>query len=262
MIFTLGRIALGLLPIASALYYDCGPIPEPEPIDVFELPLPPVSPSSQPGACTLEINPRGTGCINGATEAYQGNFLPDDKHVVASVNYTGSEPGSLYDGEHVIIIKIDGETFSNGDPWKCITCGTGFVGSTTQVLDYPQAFYDGKRILANVYIVQSDELLASDLSTPNNTHVYPLHFSTTVNGSGPGAPIRELRVHPDQVHLGFNLFSFEGGILGQNAYNARLTFNPNPSIGEPKVPRYDLTHVVQFANKNNVPQLRVERLDG
>lgn len=258
MLLSLARVGLGLIPIVQALYFDCGPIPDPEPIEVFELPLPPVSPSDDVGSCTTEVNPRGTGCINGATEAYSGSFLPDDIHVISSVNYTGSTTDSIYSGEHVIIIKTNGETFPNGDPWKCITCGTGFVGSTTQVLDYPQAFTDGKRLLANTFIVESDELFASEASTPNNTHVYPLHFSTSVNGSGPGAPIRELRVHPDQVHLGFNLFSFEGGQLGQNAFNARLEFNPSPGVGEPRSPRYDLTHVWQFANKDNTPQIRVE----
>ncbi len=36
--------------------------PKPEPISVRELPLPPVAPSDEPGACTAAINPHGTGC--------------------------------------------------------------------------------------------------------------------------------------------------------------------------------------------------------
>ncbi len=41
---------------------DIPPPPEAEPIEVTELPLPPVTLDEREGGCTLEINPRDTGC--------------------------------------------------------------------------------------------------------------------------------------------------------------------------------------------------------
>jgi hypothetical protein len=35
--------------------------PDPEPIEVIELPLPPVTPDETEGGCTRNINPHGTG---------------------------------------------------------------------------------------------------------------------------------------------------------------------------------------------------------
>jgi len=55
--------------------------------------------------------------------------------------------------------------------------------------------------------------------------------------------MRELRLHPDNVHLGFNSFTFANGVLGQNAYIGRLEFDAAPSTGEPLAPRYELTQV-------------------
>jgi len=65
--------------------------PIPEPIDVVELPLPPVAPTTAEGACTGEINPRRTGCIAVAVGDFQaGDFHPDWKHVVANVEFVGA----------------------------------------------------------------------------------------------------------------------------------------------------------------------------
>ncbi|OBT50383.1 hypothetical protein VE04_08934, partial [Pseudogymnoascus sp. 24MN13] len=69
----------------QSIYSASPPAPTaPEDITVIELPLPPVAPSNAIGSCTKVINSRGTGCIGKVTGLGSGNFLPDNKHVVAS----------------------------------------------------------------------------------------------------------------------------------------------------------------------------------
>lgn len=88
-----------------------------------------------------------------------GNFLPDDKNVIALVNFTGapSSPdlASIYLGLQLILVKGDGTTFPNGDPWKCVTCGVPPENmiNTTPLPTYPQAFHDGFRVLVGYSIV-------------------------------------------------------------------------------------------------------------
>ncbi|OTB20761.1 hypothetical protein K445DRAFT_372322 [Daldinia sp. EC12] len=221
--------------------------PKPEPIDIIELPLPPVSDGSE-GSCTTEIDPLGTGCIlrhGGLIQS--GSFLPDGKHVIASVNYTGApDPESIYTGGQLILIKSDGTTFPSGSPFKCITCGIpqdNAVGRA-DILDYPQAFRDGKRILSGTSIIDCGKFdLNSDECVPESTYIYPIRWNTAVDGSGEGGVIRELRLHPDNMHIGFNSFTYTSGRLGQNGYVGRLQFNPSPTTGLPLAPRYDLVNV-------------------
>ena len=78
--------------------------------------------------------------------------------------------------------------------------------------------------------------------------IYPIRLENKEDGSGPGASLRELRLHPDGLHLGFNAFSFVGGRLGQTAYIGRLQFNAG--TGSPSGPRYDLVHVNQLYDPN------------
>ncbi|KAI1804331.1 hypothetical protein F4811DRAFT_561900 [Daldinia bambusicola] len=221
--------------------------PAPESIDITELPLPPVSDGSK-GSCTSEIDPLGTGCVlrhGGLIQS--GSFLPDGNHVIASVNYTGaSDPESIYTGAQIILIKSDGTTFPSGSPFKCITCGIprGNAVARTDVLDYPQAFRDGKRILAGTSIIDCGESdLSSDACVPESTYIYPIRWNTATDGSGEGGVIRELRLHPDNIHIGFNSFTYTSGRLGQNGYVGRLEFNPSPTTGLPLAPRYDLVNV-------------------
>ncbi|KAI2785536.1 hypothetical protein F4815DRAFT_490609 [Daldinia loculata] len=216
--------------------------PEPEPIDVIELPLPPVSDSTK-GSCTSE-----SGCIlrhGGLIQS--GSFLPDGNHVIARVNYTGApDSGSIYAGDQIILIKSDGTTFPNGSPFKCVTCGIpqdNAVGRAND-LDYPQAFRDGKRILAGTNIIDCGEFdLSSDQCVPESTFIYPIRWNTAVDGSGEGGILRELRLHPDNIHIGFNSFASTAGKLGQYGYVGRLEFNPSPTTGLPMAPRYDLANV-------------------
>ncbi|KAM0327929.1 hypothetical protein ACHAQA_005328 [Verticillium albo-atrum] len=197
-----------------------------------------------------------------------GDFLPDNKHVIAMVTFTGApaspDPASIYDGEQIILVKTDGETFPNGDAWKCITCGIPpehRVGMT-HMLDYPQSFDDGKRVLAGDNVITCGEL---DLVSPecnwNNTFVHPIRWETTAEGSTndtKGGAMRELRIHPDNVHIGFSSFYQENGQLGQHAYFGRLVFNPEPDIGLPRAPRYDVHNVTKMFNPDAIAPITVE----
>lgn len=244
-------------PITHITGSDFPQPPEPEPITVTRLPLPPISPNDQEGSCSRQINPRGTGCIGKVADLHSGNFLPDNNHIVAIANFTGApatpDPASIYRGQNLILIKSNGATFSNGDSWKCITCGVSEYNSRGRnaAMNYPQAFRDGKRVLVGANIVECDEGLASDSCTPETTRIYPLRWNTRLDNAGPGAPMRELRIHPDNVHLGFSQFHVtEDGGFDQFCYFGRLKWNPNPEVGEPLAPRYDVVNVSIFFNDN------------
>ncbi|WAO91157.1 Hypothetical protein NCS54_00861200 [Fusarium falciforme] len=218
--------------------------PGPEPIQVVELPLPPVA-DKTPGACTSEINPSGTGCINRAVGEFQaGDFTPDGNHVIVNVEFVGAPAGiaSIYDGEHAILVKANGKTFPNGDPWKCLTCGV--PAQNAQGLypefDYPHVFRSGTKALWGHNIIECDAKLESEQCTSENTRIYPLYWPNRADGSGIGGTPRELRIHPDDVHIGFSSFTAQGGQL---SFIGRLKFNPKPTTGDPLVPRYDIVNV-------------------
>ncbi|BCS23936.1 TolB family protein [Aspergillus puulaauensis] len=219
--------------------------PDPEPIHIVELPLPPVAPSDKPGSCTPELNPNGTGCIAVESNLQGGGFLPDGNHVLATVNFTGAaaspDPSSIYAGMQLIIVRTNGTTFPNGDPWKCITCGTpdDHNQGNEELAEYPQSFKDGRRAIAGKSIVDCGKAqLASPQCTPDKVHVYPIWWE--------GGTIRELRLHPDNVHLGFNSFTQENGALGQFGYFGRLRFNPSPTTGKPLTARYEVVNVTRL----------------
>lgn len=231
--------------------------PKPEPIVVTELPLPPVVPNTTPGSCTAEINSHRTGCLDRTSQVQSGNFLPDGNHIVASANFTGApsspNPASVYTGVHLILVKTDNTSFPNGDPWKCMTCGVpkNNTAGSTELSPYPQAFKDGKRVLIGTNIVScGEELLASEKCTPEKVHIYPIRWDNKADGSGPGGTIRELRIHPDNVHIGFNSFGISSGKIDEHGYFGRLRFNPSPSTGTPRTPRYDIINVTVLFNPN------------
>lgn len=242
---------------------DIPPPPEPEPIDIVELPLLPVSGTIE-GACTQELDALGTGCILQRGGLVQiGSFLPDGIHVIARVNYTGaSDSSSIYKGDQIILIKSDGTTFSSGSPFKCVTCGVppDNAQGRTDALDYPQAFRDGKRILAGTNVLDCGDFdLASDECGPESTHIYPIRWNIAVDGEGESGSMRELRLHPDNVHIGFNSFTATAGRLGQNGYFGRLVFIPAPTMGLPLVPRYDFANVsILLSNDARSQPLLVE----
>ncbi|KAH6666841.1 hypothetical protein B0J14DRAFT_189308 [Halenospora varia] len=235
--------------------------PQPEPIEVAELPLPPVTQDESEGGCTAAINPRETGCISRTPGLQSGNFLPDGKHVLASLNFAGAPASGIFTGPQLIIVKTDGSTFPNGDPWKCLTCG---IPSSQQVgrsptMDYPQAFTEGTRVLFGTNILDCGSYqLASEDCTPQRSHIFPIRWNINADGSGEGGAMRELRRHPDDVHLGFSAMSFSKAGISQLGYFARLQFNPNPTTGLPLSPRYDLVNVTTLFNPEGPQPISVE----
>lgn len=248
---------------SQTLKDDVPPPPNPEPITVTRLPLPPVAPDSKPGSCSTKINPRGTGCVGEVNDLQSGNFLPDNNHVVAITNFTGApaapDPSSIYDGQHVVVLKADGETFPNGDAWKCITCGVPEENSQGRgpALDYPQSFVDGKRILAGTNVIECDDSLASEACTADKTRIIPLRWNVNVTGEGAGGDMRELRIHPDNFHVGFSSFNVIDGKFGQYSYFGRIVLNPEPEAGVPLVPRYDVVNVTILNSPDSLP-IRVD----
>ncbi|SPO05502.1 uncharacterized protein DNG_08189 [Cephalotrichum gorgonifer] len=238
------------------------PPPDPEPFEIVELPLPPVAPTDAVGACTAEVNPNGTGCIRRdmtSQEFQGGDFTPDGNHVVANVEFVGApadpDPLSIYTGEQLILVKADGTTFPNGDPWKCLSCGVPAENalSIDPQRDYPHVLRSGDKALWGHNILDCGGVdLTSDECTPNRTHIYPIHWPIAADGSGSGGAPRELRLHPDDVHMGWSSFTADGG---QNCFFGRLEFNANPATGVPLVPRYDLVDVNVLRSPNGEPHL-------
>ncbi len=267
MRFTIAVAAI-LAPTAAVAKETCSipPPPEPEPIETIELLLPPVSPSGLDGSCTLEINPRKTGCVAlNTTLSYQfqsGSFTPDGKHVVALIEYVGAppppNPASIYMGQQIILVKADGTTFPNGDTWKCLTCGVPperAVGLSTATIDYPQTFYDGKRAMYGSNIIDCGTANLADADcTPDTTFIYPIRWNSSADPSASGGSIRELRLHADNVHVLFSALTS----TSETAYVGRLQFNPAPTTGLPRAPRYDLVNVYGLYNANNSPKITVK----
>ncbi|CAK7207130.1 hypothetical protein SEUCBS139899_009938 [Sporothrix eucalyptigena] len=247
-----------LLLLCTAAKQATAPVPSPEPIAITELPLPPVLANTSVGACTKIINPHRTGCIS-QTGLFAGSFLPDSKHVLATVEFVGApaapDPASIYTGVQLFIVKTDNTTFRNGDSWKCITCGVPAANQVgaTDLSAYPQTFLDGTRAMAGTNIIDCGKhLLASDSYTPDQVHVYPIRLSNTAdyNGTGTGTALRELRIHPDQVHLGFDTFVFSGASIGEYSYFGRLQFNQTGL-------RYDVVNTsILVASTNSAAPLR------
>ena len=248
-------LALSVAALGADIAAVTKPPPKQEPIDVFELPLPPVAPSTAEGACTAKINPRRTGCINIAVGDFQaGDFAPDGNHVVANVEFVGApaapDPASIFTGQQLILIKADGTKFKNGDAWKCLSCGVPAANAVSidPKKDYPHVFRGGKKALWGHNILDCGSVpLSSDACTPNCTHIYPIHWPISADGTGAGGSPREMRLHPDDVHMGWSAFTATGG---QNAYLGRLEFNAKPTVGEPLAPRYDLVNVSLLVDKS------------
>ncbi|KAJ4984608.1 saponin hydrolase precursor [Stagonosporopsis vannaccii] len=228
---------------SKGIHHLAPPPPEPENIELIELPLPPVAPSREIGSCSIEVNPRRTGCIArdlGKQHFQSGDFTPDGDHVVVNVEFVGApaaqHPASIYTGQQLILIKADGTNFSNGDPWKCLSCDVPLhqAPNLQPERDYPHIFRDGTKAIWGHNILECDgEQLSSDSCTPDRIRIYPIYWP-----DAKGAP-REIRVHPDDTHIGWSSFN-EGG---QFAYFGRLSFNARPLDSEPQNPRYDLVDV-------------------
>jgi hypothetical protein len=218
--------------------------PAAERVTISEIALPPVVPSDRQGACSLAINPNGTGCMSADPAALEaGSFLADGKHVLARVRFAGGAAGSPYPGDQIVVLKADGSRFTNGDPWKCLTCGLA-SGANLAIggqRDRPQVFRDGKRLLAGSTIYDCAPYLLTDEACNGATiKAFPIHWQVTPDDSGPGGTLRALRLHPDNEHIGFNAAGISNGRLDQFAYIARLRFDRG---GAGRPPRYALDYV-------------------
>ncbi|KAJ9659742.1 hypothetical protein H2198_002990 [Neophaeococcomyces mojaviensis] len=234
------------------------PPPDPEPVEVIELQLPPAISNPAVGACSLDENIRRTGCMN-ATGHFQSNsFTADGKHLIVELEFVGAptapDPASIFTGKQIVLIKADGTTFKSGDPWKCVTCGIPTPNSVgrNSAIDYPQAFKDGQRILAGTNIIDCGGTpIVSEDCTPEKTRILPIRWNVTPDRSGKSGSMRELRLHPDDVHLGWS--SVAGS--GQFGYFGRLVLNESPDIGEPPSLHYDLTNVSLLFDPDAVPPI-------
>lgn len=250
------------------------PPPKPERVDVSTLPLPPTAPSEAAGACSSDVNSRGTGCMTAADDGIVEGpaYMGDAKHVLLTVQFAGAPAapgtGSIYDGPQVIVIKTDGTVFSNGDAWKCITCGVPAEarrdanpastnehgrrvpqGAAWLSLDHPQAFPGDAKIVAGTNVIDCGTYkLTDDRCTPDRIRIYPIRWNATADGSGPGGSMRELRLNPDGQHLMWSHMNATGPDIDQHGLVGKLRFNPAPRSGLPLAPRYELDDVWVLTN--------------
>lgn len=266
------------------------PPPAAEPVVITALPLPPTAPAEAAGACTRLINPRGTGCMSASEYGMQEGpgYMWDNRHVLMTVAFAGApadpDQASIYSGPQVIAIRTDGTVFPNGDAWKCLTCGvpeenrrgtlisenpmaaSGMASGAAprpprMPLDHPQAFPDGKRVLAGTNVVDCGAFqLTSPQCTPNRVRIFPVRWGRTADGSGRGAIYREQRLSPDGVHMNWSAFAPSPDGIEQFGYLGRLEFNPAPKTGEPRTPRYDVKDVYLLLN-NDDPSFQAFAVD-
>ncbi len=215
-----------------------------ESVMIRALPLPPTAPSSAPGSCDLTVNKNGTGCLNPSRAGIDGarTFSPDGNHVYVSVRFAGAppapDPASIFSGGQLILVKTDGNTFPNGDGWRCVTCGVpegNKVGiNNPDDNTYPEAFQDGQRVkMGNNILDCAPYKIADPSCTPQNTHIYPI--ISPFPSFPAGGIMRELRLHPDDEHLGWNqlFFSLDFTAATEFGVFGRLEFNPSPTSGPP-----------------------------
>jgi hypothetical protein len=62
-------------------------------------------------------------------------------------------------------------------------------------------------------------------------------------------------MHPDDIHMGWS--SFTSG--GENSHYGRLQFNPHPTNGTLRVPRYDLLDVNLLVQPNGKSPIMAHR---
>lgn len=211
-----------------------------EHVAISELPLPPTAPSTAVGSCTNQ-----TGCIDPSDHgiAEGPRYMWDGHHVLLPITFAGAptapDPRSIYSGDQVIAIKTDGTKFTNGDAWKCVTCGVKDAfkanrqpGKGDILVDHPQAMHDGSRALIGTNILDcgAHQIVADDC-TPQEIKIYPIVPYRK------GAFMRELRLHPDDVHLGFSDAILSGGtFVDEYGVFGRLEFDASAN-------RYELRNV-------------------
>lgn len=270
-------VAAAVLLLADASV-ACAAPHAPEPVSVHELPLPPTAPSAAPGSCSRTVNPHGTGCISASEYGVEEgpSFMWNGRDVLLTVVFAGApappDPATIYAGPQVIAVRTDGSRFPNGDAWKCITCGVpaanavginrrverrqvadlGGGAGPQPIFDHPQPFPGDRRALAGTNVLDCGPYRLTDAAcTPRRLHIYPLRWNMSADGAGEGGAMRELRLNPDGVHLGWSSF-VPPPRYDEYGFFGRLVFNPAPKTGEPRAARYDIEKVSVMLN--NSPQ--------
>jgi hypothetical protein len=90
---------------------------------------------------------------------------------------------------------------------------------------YPPAFPTGNHVLVGSHIYDCGGLSLTDEACTPDRAVHPIHWQTGSDADAPSRPLRELRIHPDGVHIGFNGMFVRDGSVSQLGYVARLRFN-------------------------------------
>lgn len=218
-----------------------------EPVVVEQLPLPPTAPSNAAGSCTAP-----TGCISSGRNGILGTraFTWDSRHVLAGITFAGAPADGIYNGPQLIMVKTDGTAFPSGDGWKCLTCGvpaTNALGIDNPLdVTYPEAFRDGRRIKFGRSVLDCGPVTVVDCDPrAATTHVYPIR--SPFPASATGGTMRELRLHPDNEHLGWNqmFFTPDFGDATQFGVFGKMTFNASAAP-----PAYELSDVSFLLGKD------------
>lgn len=129
-----------------------------------------------------------------------------------------------------------------------------------QAFEYVQAFNDGKRLLAGTNIIQCEYSLLSDKCVPEAIHIFPILWHTSSDINGTSGSMRELRLHPDQQHIGWSSFVFDPPNFGQFCYIGRLQYNPLPTLGDPSTlhARYEVSKVFLLVDPKGKPPMYIE----
>jgi hypothetical protein len=185
--------------------------PAAEAVSISQLPLPPTAPNLDAGSCA-----NSTGCLDPGTAglAEGPGYLKDGAHVLVPVRFAGApeapDPAHVFSGDQVIVVKTDGTSFSNGEAWKCITCGVPDVSNANKsvrapqiagsyIVDHPQAFRDGRRVLLGTNVLDcGPHRIVDEACTAETAKIFPIAPYRA------GVAMRELRLHPDDAHLGFS----------------------------------------------------------
>ncbi|MEU4344186.1 hypothetical protein AB0H00_23490 [Nocardia sp. NPDC023852] len=208
-----------------------------EKVSLAQLPMPPTAPSAEAESCTGAINPRGTGCVDPGWGALGsvGTYWPDSEYVLVGATFAGAPAtgaAAAHSGPQVLLVRTDGSTFPNGDGWKCLTCGVPVPPLGTASFEYGvsdvkypiNGFHDGTRALAGNSIIECGGIqFADDRCTPDRMRIYPLQWDAGIGRLG---ALREPRLHPDDIHIGFSYMVADNDSFQQVPFMGRLVFDP------------------------------------
>ncbi|MFD4601324.1 hypothetical protein ACFWPQ_25250 [Streptomyces sp. NPDC058464] len=148
----------------------------------------------------------------------------------------------------MLLVRTDGTTFSNGDGWKCLTCGVPAanrqdIDTASYTYPPPYAFPGDRRVLVGNGVLDCGRHQVTDpRCTPDRMHIYPIELGgRPLGGTIGGGQTREWRLNPDGVHLGWNTAVVDNGAYDEFGSVGRLEFDRAAG-------RYNLTHVTLLYN--------------